>query len=162
MPAYAGMTVFELALRFSSACDAAAGGEAKADKKQKLFERSEFLLFPAFGFTTAENSAVPRSPSFAFFSWRDKKRRWLPGHPQHTRTAAIFALWCRPEGRPTFNLLLCYAPSPARGRRGLNLECHQTKTAPFFRRARFFYYLLQCSAIRILAENKARGRRQYN
>jgi hypothetical protein len=38
-----------------------------------LFERSEFLLFPAFAFTTAGKSAAPRSPFLAYLFWRSKK-----------------------------------------------------------------------------------------
>ncbi len=56
-----------------SACDAADGGGAKADQKQKVSERSEFLLFPAFAFTTEGKSAAPRPLSLAYLSWRDKK-----------------------------------------------------------------------------------------
>ncbi|WP_157050668.1 hypothetical protein [Herbaspirillum rhizosphaerae] len=53
-------------------------------KKEKLSERSEFFSFPFFAsqHRAPRRGWIPRSPSFAYFSWRDKKSERLPGRPR--------------------------------------------------------------------------------
>jgi hypothetical protein len=111
-----------------SAVPAVAAAEAevsKADKKRNLSElraqRGRVISFPALDASASgtRRAAALRSPSFAYFSWRDKKSERLPGYLQY---AHWLASQCRSAGGRHAVRIPSYAPRQA------TAEWHSNRT----------------------------------